>query len=45
MQKAKWMEPQVNELGLENTEYGNSITPNVDASYTDSKGDNWWSFS
>ncbi|MDD3225751.1 MAG: hypothetical protein PHX70_13815 [Clostridium sp.] len=33
MKKKQWVDPEVNELGVENTEYGTKITTKVDASF------------
>jgi hypothetical protein len=44
MIKKAWEKPEVNELNVEKTEYGNSITTNVDAVYKDGK-DTYYSFS
>ena len=30
MEKKQWLEPEVNELGVESTEHGKSITKHVD---------------
>lgn len=40
-----WEKPAVQELGVQSTEFGPEQSPNVDAHYTDSKGDSLWSFS
>jgi hypothetical protein len=44
MEKKSWNAPEILELGVENTEYGNSITNNIDATYNDGKH-TFWSFS
>lgn len=37
MEKKEWVIPEINELGIENTEYGTTITDKVDATYNDGK--------
>jgi hypothetical protein len=44
MTKKVWGNPQVIELNVKATEYGNTITPHVDASFVDG-GDTFFSFS
>jgi hypothetical protein len=44
MIKKTWEKPEINELNVERTEYGNSVTPKIDATYSD--GDStFYSFS
>ncbi|WP_281884316.1 hypothetical protein [Paenibacillus sp. YYML68] len=44
MTKKVWEAPEIKDLELAKTEYGSSITPNIDASYVD--GDStYYSFS
>lgn len=45
MNKKQWIDPEVNELGVESTEYGTKITNKTDAIYHDCKGNAWYSFS
>lgn len=40
-----WEKPEVQELGVQSTEYGSEITKHVDAHYTDGQGHSLWSFS
>jgi hypothetical protein len=44
MTKKVWGNPQVKELNIKSTEYGTTITPHVDASFTDGP-DTFFSFS
>jgi hypothetical protein len=37
MNKKEWFDPEVNELGVEDTEYGQAITSHNDAVYHDGK--------
>ncbi|WP_278246805.1 hypothetical protein [Clostridium akagii] len=37
MQKQQWVEPKINELGVENTEYGTKVTSKSDATYQQGK--------
>lgn len=43
MKKKQWVDPEVNELGVENTEYGTKITTQSDASFQQS-GYDFYSF-
>lgn len=45
MEKQQWIEPEINELGVENTEYGTKVTSHVDATFNDTSGDVFFSFS